>query len=193
MKYKLAVEPILFSLGLITLASLIYVMGTSMLFVFSIGNIESTYLLALLLFMPIGFIVLPLLLAKRQFSEMKISDVQWDWRQYISLAFLIFLLNHFFIHSDEYFHQMVISICEEVLFRYIIYRLIRENYNYVMAILISAVLFGFVLHLNYPVYDNLFIRTPLGILFSIFATKIGLHYAVAGHWIYNLVVSRIPF
>lgn len=193
MKVKFVWEPVLLSLGLITIASLTYAMGTSMLFIFSVGSIESSYLLALFIFMPIGFMVLPMLLVRRQFSEMKESEVQFDWRQYLGLALLIFLINHFFIHSEEYLHQMVISMCEEVLFRYIIYRLIRKNCSYVMSILISAALFGFVLHLNYPVYDNLLIRTPLGILFSIFATKIGLHYAVAGHWIYNLLVSRIPF
>ncbi|HEM3589162.1 TPA: CPBP family intramembrane metalloprotease, partial [Streptococcus suis] len=64
---------------------------------------------------------------------------------------------------------------------------------YSLAILITSVLFGFILHMDYPILDNLLIRTPLGILFSILATKIGLQYAIAGHWLYNLIVSKISF
>lgn len=86
---------------------------------------------------------------------------------------------------------MVISMCEEFLFRFVIYKVLRNNYSRLWSIIIASLLFGILLHLNYPMIDNLLIRTPLGILFSILATKFGLEYAIGGHWIYNLYQSII--
>lgn len=186
-------KPIILSLGLIVVASLCYALGTSMMFVFSFSSIQNMYLTSLIAFMPLGFIFLPVAITSKQTKENKSQEVKFNLRQYIVISVVIFLINNFFLHSEEYFHQMIISMCEEVLFRYIIYSLIRKNYSYSLAILITSVLFGFILHMDYPILDNLLIRTPLGILFSILATKIGLQYAIAGHWLYNLIVSKISF
>ena len=86
---------------------------------------------------------------------------------------------------------MIIAMCEEFLFRFVIYRVLRKNYSYLLAILIGSLLFGVLLHLNYPLVDNLLVRFPLGLLFSLLATKLGLEYAVGGHWIFNLYQSII--
>ena len=88
---------------------------------------------------------------------------------------------------------MIISISEEVLFRYIIYTIIRKNHSYRSTVLITSILFAFLLHMNYPLLDNLFIRMPFSIVFTMIATKLGLQYSIGGHWLYNLVVSKLSF
>lgn len=190
---KLEYKSLILSLGLIVIASLFYAIGTSMLFVTSFSSIKNMYLVSLIIFMIPGFIILPYMISRNQLKEEKYKEVRFIWKQYVVIVIIIFLVNHFFIHSDEYFHQMIISMCEEVLFRYIIYRLIRRHHNYAVAILLTSLLFGFILHMDYPILDNLLIRTPLGITFSLLATKIGLQYAIAGHWLYNLIISKISF
>lgn len=193
MKMRIEWKSLVISLFLITIASLSYTLGTSLMFITSFSNVENMYLVSLLIFMTLGFIFLPLAVSHKQLSEEQYQEVKFSWKQYVVIATVIFLVNHFFIRSDEYLHQMVISMCEEVLFRYIIYRLIRKNHSYVVTVLLTSVLFGFILHLDYPILDNLLIRTPLGIVFSLLATKFGLQYAIAGHWLYNLIISKFLF
>ncbi|MFV8044957.1 CPBP family intramembrane glutamic endopeptidase [Streptococcus pluranimalium] len=190
---KIEYKSLVISLGLIVIASLCYALGTSILFIASFSSIENMYLASLITFMILGFIVLPYTISRNHLREEKYHEVTFDFKQYVVIAIIIFMVNHFFIQSDEYFHQMIISMCEEFLFRYVIYRMLRRDYNYIVAILLTSILFGFILHMDYPIIDNLLIRTPLGILFSIFATKFGLQYAIASHWLYNLIVSKILF
>ncbi|WP_438477268.1 lysostaphin resistance A-like protein [Streptococcus pluranimalium] len=185
------IQSLFITLGLILLASLIYTLGTSMIIVSSHTNLQLSYLAALISFMPLGFMILPYYISSKNNLYSNNNDVCFNWKSYIVIAGSIFFINHYFLGSDEYFHQMIISMCEEFLFRFIIYKILKSNYSYATSILITALLFGVVLHLNYPILDNLFIRTPLGILFSILATKFGLEYAIGSHWIYNLYQSII--
>ena len=115
-----------------------------MIFVLPFGDMNSTYLVSLMTFMPVGFIVLPFILSREQLKE---AHITFNWKQYIILAAIIFIINHFFIRSNEYYHQMMISMCEEVLFRYIIYGLLRKHYKYGMAILITSISVSYT-HLN---------------------------------------------
>lgn len=190
---KIEWNSLIISLGLIVLASLFYALGTSMMFVTSFSSIENMYLVSLVVFMTTGFIFLPFLISHKHLKEENEEEVTFSWKQYVVITIIIFLVNSLFIRSDEYFHQMIISMCEEFLFRYIIYRLLRRDYSYTTTILLSSLLFGFILHMDYPILDNLLIRTPLGIVFSVLSTKFGLQYAIGGHWLYNLIVSKISF
>ncbi len=88
---------------------------------------------------------------------------------------------------------MIISASEEFLFRFVLYKILRKHYRYWPTIMITSLFFGFVLHLNYPFMDNLLLRTPAGSLFSLMTSRLGLQYAISGHWFYNLVVSQISF
>ncbi|WP_205401979.1 CPBP family intramembrane glutamic endopeptidase [Streptococcus lutetiensis] len=180
---------ILYSVGLIVIASLIYVLGTSLVFFSSSDNLQLSYLISLICFMPLGFIILPHYISKRGGLYSDNKDVTFNWKSYLVVAVIIFLINYFFLGSTEYFKQMIISMSEEFLFRFVIYKILRKNYSYIQAIVIGSLLFGVVLHLNYPLMDNLLVRAPLGLLFYILATKFGLQYAVAGHWIFNLYQS----
>ena len=189
MKYNLL--SLMTPISLIGIAFLVYSLGTSIVFISFSQQLQLSYLIALICFMPIGFMLIPHTLSLKYGLYSKETDVVFHWPSYLCRALLIFLVNHYFLKSDEYFHQMVISMCEEFLFRFVIYKVLRNNYSRLWSIIIASLLFGILLHLNYPMIDNLLIRTPLGILFSILATKFGLEYAIGGHWIYNLYQSII--
>lgn len=180
------IQSLVLPLGLIVIASLVYTLGTSMIFISSSNNLQLSYLIALVCFMPLGFIIIPHYISSRNGLYSTESDVRFNWKSYVLIAVLIFLINHYLLGSVEYFHQMLISMCEEFLFRFVIYKVLRKNYSFLLSIVICSLLFGVLLHLNYPMVDNLLIRTPLGILFSILATKFGLEYAIGAHWIYNI-------
>lgn len=181
------------ALGLVLLASLTYVLGTSLLFFSSAEQLEVTYLWVLVGFMPLGFVILPHFLANRQNLYARDVQVKFSWQSYLILAVIIFLINHWFIGSSEFFHQLIIAFCEEFLFRLVIYKVLRQQCNHWSAVLISSLLFGVVLHLNYPLLDNLLLRVPAGLIFSVVTSRFGLQYAVAGHWLYNLIVSQVVF
>lgn len=181
------------ALGLILLASLTYVVGTSLLFFSPAEQLEQTYFWVLAGFMPLGFVILPHLIAERYRLYVDGERVQLSWVVYLVFAVMIFLINQWFIRSTEFFHQLIIAFCEEYLFRLVIYQVLRQRYGYWSSIMISSILFGVVLHLNYPLLDNLLLRVPAGLFFSLLATKLGLPYAVAGHWLYNLIVSQVTF
>ena len=185
------IQSLVFPLGLVAMASLIYSVGTSTIFLLPMNNLPLSYLFTLIIFMPLGFMLIPHMVSKRNEIYSSDCEVKFHWKSYICIALMIFLVNHFVLGSDEYFHQMIIAMCEEFLFRFVIYRVLRKNYSYLLGILIGSLLFGVLLHLNYPLVDNLLVRFPLGLLFSLLATKLGLEYAVGGHWIFNLYQSII--
>lgn len=186
-------KPLSSAFALVILASMVHVFGTTLLF-FSSGEVlEQIYLLILVLFMPLGFIILPHLIAKKQGLYAQDCQVKFHWKTYLVLAGIIFLVNRLFIGSSEYVNQLIISFCEEFLFRFVIYKVLRQGYGYWSSICLASVLFGMVLHLNYPILDNLLLRTPAGFIFAWLTTRFGLHYAVASHWLYNLIVSQVTF
>lgn len=187
------IKHLFIAIGLVVIASLVYIFGTSMLFFSSGDQLEFSYLLSLICFMSLGFIILPHFIAKKNNLYSSEHDIRFSWQSYVILAVLIFLVNHFFTKSNEYFHQMIISACEEFLFRFVLYKILRKHYRFWPTIIITFLLFGFVLHLNYPFIDNLTLRAPIGFLFALLASRFGLQYSIAGHWLYNLVISQISF
>ena len=188
---KSNIQSMIIPIGLIAIASLIYTVGTAIMFTSSSLNLQLSYLIAIAVLMPIGFIVIPHFISQKGDLYSKEYTIPFNWKSYFVVAGLIFVINHYFLGSEEYLHQMIISSCEEFLFRFTIYKILRKNYSYIVSILIASLLFGIVLHLNYPILDNLLLRAPMGILFSVLATKFGLEYAIGGHWIYNLWQSII--
>lgn len=188
---KKDVQSLIIPIALIAIASFTYNLGNSMVFLIPGLDLKISYLVTLVCFMPIGFILLPHLISIKTDLYSSESKVLFRWKSYVLISLIIFFINHYFLGSDEYFHQMIIATCEEFLFRFVIYKIMKRECSYIFSIIVGSLLFGMLLHLNHPILDNLFIRTPFGILFSILATKFGLEYAIGGHWIYNLYQSVI--
>ena len=88
-------------------------------------------------------------------------------------------------------HYFVIAFAEEVHFRKFQYEFLENKVGMKKALIISSVIFAFVLHLNDPILGNLLIRLPLGVILCLIRYKFGLSKSIAVHWIYYVVVSMI--
>ncbi|RKV63761.1 MAG: CPBP family intramembrane metalloprotease [Streptococcus sp.] len=115
--------------------------------------------------------------------------MKFSWYRFIFLTALLFLINLFFIKGEEFWYQMVIASCEEFLFRYCLYRILRNNFSKPQTLLICSLLFGILLHLNYDIIDNLLIRSPIGFILGLVTMRFGLHYSIAAHWFINLLAA----
>lgn len=183
------IQVIWLSISLIIIASIIYSLGLTALFFSPSNELQLFYQISLMIFMPLGFIAIPYWISKKNYLFDPDAVVQFNWKSFVIIAFTIYMMNSLFLHSEEYFPQMIIAICEEFLFRYLIYRILRSHFTPLWAIVIGSLLFGLLLHMNYPLLDNLIIRVPIGLLFSGLTLRFGLQYAIAGHWIFNLIQS----
>ena len=66
------IQSLVFPLGLVAMASLIYSVGTSTIFLLPMNNLPLSYLFTLIIFMPLGFMLIPHMVSKR--NEIYSSD-----------------------------------------------------------------------------------------------------------------------
>lgn len=188
---NLRLESIVFSILLITLASISYNLGLSAILLPDLKNISNIYLYILCISMPIGFIVIPSIIAKR-YELFDIND-SFDLKTSFILTVFILFLDLVYFKSSSPIHHFVIATCEEYLFRYIILNILDKSMTKYQSIIVNSLLFSLILHLNYSFIDNLLFRFPLSIILCVISKRYGLKYSIATHWIYNLVVSKFMF
>ncbi len=86
-------------------------------------------------------------------------------------------------------HYIAVGISEEYLSRVVILKLISEKYGKVASIVISAMIFSFILHNNESFIVNCMVRTPLGLVFGYITNKTNCsYYTMSLHALYDLVV-----
>ena len=89
-------------------------------------------------------------------------------------------------------HYTIVSLGEEFTYRKLIIGLLKEKYKTWISILVSAILFAFILHMSEDIVTNLFIRFPMGVILGCIAVKTNsIAYTVVLHTIYNLIVFII--
>ena len=88
-------------------------------------------------------------------------------------------------------HFLVIGVSEETAFRFILNDYLEDQMGTGWALLITSIIFAFVLHLNESIWGNLIIRLPIGLGLGVIKKRFGLDKAIAAHWIYDVVVSTI--
>ena len=89
-------------------------------------------------------------------------------------------------------HYIIVSIGEEFTYRRVVLDILNTRYASGISILLSAVMFSFILHLNENILVNIAIRFPIGIVLGYIATKTRtISYTVLLHTIYNLLVFII--
>ncbi len=88
-------------------------------------------------------------------------------------------------------HFFIIAFAEEMHFRVFQYGYIESKIGTKEAIIISSIIFAFVLHLNDMFIGNLLIRLPLGIVLGLIRYKFGAEKSIYTHWIYDVIVSMI--
>lgn len=152
------------------------VLGTSSLFVsYSIAITIATLPLPTYVQIPFCIIASFLIIRLYIFFEKMYESISLSWRTLYyniksfllgwGLIFGLFCLSIAILHLlgcyevsmiqfhldsllESFFLFMLVAISEELLFRGIIYRLIRDRWNYGIALIISSLIFGFVHQLN---------------------------------------------
>ena len=86
-------------------------------------------------------------------------------------------------------HYIALGVSEEYLSRVVILKLLSEKYGKVASIVISAMIFSFVLHNNESFIINCVVRTPLGLVFGYITNKTECsYYTMSLHALYDLAV-----
>lgn len=107
------------------------------------------------------------------------------------LLFLFFYKKHIDDMEGAYILQFVfVGIGEEVFFRAIIFERIKSICNSsVTAVIVVAIIFGCLFHLDGGVAALVLIRVPLSVLFSFIYIKTGsLSIPIILHALYNIMV-----
>ncbi|MDR0690812.1 MAG: CPBP family intramembrane metalloprotease [Streptococcaceae bacterium] len=148
----------------------------------------------------ISMIVIPFFVEKKIFKTITPSINQILRQLFIfGLTFIPFSIFYFLKYSSKFdnidilvnliTHYLVVACGEEYIYRHIIFKIVKANYNDWLAIIFSSVLFAFIAHLNEPIIDNLYYRLPMGIFLCIVAKFLkGIGLSVSLHAIYNLMV-----
>lgn len=86
-------------------------------------------------------------------------------------------------------HYIIVSLGEEFTYRKLILGLLKIRYKTWVAIIVSAIMFSFILHINGSMMVNLLIRFPIGMVLGYIAVKTdSIAYTIALHTIYNLIM-----
>ncbi|MBS8097838.1 CPBP family intramembrane metalloprotease, partial [Streptococcus suis] len=83
-------RPVALSLALIVLASISYLLATSLVLFSSSQFLQLAYLFSIMVGMPIGFILLPSMITKRYQLCQELSEVKFSWKSFVLLAIAIF-------------------------------------------------------------------------------------------------------
>ena len=102
----------------------------------------------------------------------RVGSVNWDWKALIKNLFMF----------------LVVAVGEEVLFRGIVFRMIDDRWGTVVALIVSALIFGFV-HLtndNATVWSSVAIAVEAGLLLAAAYKWSGTLWVPIGiHWAWN--------
>ena len=86
-------------------------------------------------------------------------------------------------------HYTAVSLGEEFTYRKLILGLLNTRYITWIAVVVNAIMFSFILHINEDLIANLLIRFPMGIVLGCIAVKTNtIAYTIVLHTIYNLIV-----
>ena len=125
------------ALGILMLSIVLYSIAMTGLVFVEKEQLVSVYFYLLVVLMPACFIILPNYIAKK-YNLYTSCEIKFSWYKFIFLTALLFLINLFFIKGEEFWYQMVIASCEEFLFRYCLYRILRNNFSKPQTLLICS-------------------------------------------------------
>ena len=138
--------------------------------------------------------------SKKQKEFIKITDIKKYWLHGCFLTiFLLFYITSFGGKFDSTtallvlsIHYLVVSVGEEYIYRYLIIDTMKVKYGNWLSIIISALMFAFILHNNENFMINLAVRFPLGVLWGWVTVKTrNISAAIVMHTVYNLMVLII--
>lgn len=166
---------------------------------FSVRTIEENVFVGLTLPAIISLYLFPKLCQKILMPANREFWVDIDKKGKAFLYLSLFIIFYNLAYSKKYestsimfmmiFHYIVVSVGEEFTYRKLILKLLNERYKTNIAVVISAFLFSFLLHINESLLGNLLIRFPIGIVLGFIAVKTeSIAYTIILHTMYNLIV-----
>ena len=111
----------------------------------------------------------------------------------IILKIVIFLGLIVFFDKSVVVHYLIIAFAEEMHFRTFQYEFLEKQLGAKKAVIISSVIFAFILHLNDPIWGNLVIRLPLGMILCLIQYKFGVTQKMLRKSIYEALFSFIIY
>lgn len=180
-------EKIIISVTLIIIAGLVMNIGYAVGMVLPVKNKSLIELITLVVSAPLGFVIVPSLL--NNFLNFFNAKLKFNFIQAIILVVIILTASIFLLHSDEILHDFIIATCEEFLFRFIIFNVLRTEYSRLFTYLIGSFLFGTLLHLNGNFLINFVTKVPAGFFLYFLSDRFGLQSSIAFHWFYNILVG----
>lgn len=82
-----------------------------------------------------------------------------------------------------------IGIFEEILFRHILWEHLRSEFDMKGTLIINAIIFSFLFHINSSFISNCIIRFPIGILFGLISNRYGLSKSIIAHSLYDISLT----
>lgn len=148
---------------------------------FPIRIMEGSVLVRLTLPTVISLYLFPKLCQRGLILNKNKSSKEMNQRWKSILCLIGFIVLYGIICSKEFasipmmvviiFHYTVVSLGEEFTYRKLILGLLDTKYKTYIAIVISALMFSFILHINEDLIVNLLIRFPMGIVLGCIAVK----------------------
>lgn len=181
----------MFSILLVFVASVGLLMGASVMSVESLPSLEKMSLMIIALIL--GFILFPIKLVEKISGERVkfVPSEYFDGKRLIIELLIIFLVAYQRINFEGVVFYFVIAVCEEYLFGDLMLKVLNKSFSQKASVIIGALLFSLVLHLNDGFLVNLLFKFPISLVFYYLAIKFKLQDAIFYHWLHNIIVSII--
>lgn len=181
---------VLFSISLIIIAGIFINIAGIFIIVLPLSFLGKFQLLIVGIFMCVGFIYIPYNLSKRINIKVNIHFNIFRTILYILIIPIVSILI-FSVSIEEIIHPMIVGVCEEYLFRGVIFSVLLTSFKKRYVYLIGSLMFAIILHLNGDFMSNFLIKFPSSIILFYLADKGGLQDSIAFHWVYNMLVTKL--
>lgn len=174
------------------------VMIISCVFLFLPGEINE--IIQSLIVLPFSFIIIPQIILSHQekvsLEDLGIRKISKKDVIICSVCCLVLYLYLFYNYDARVIvllslQTTIVAVSEEFWARGVLFYIIRKiTDNWVVVVLISSLIFVFIVHMNRGAVENLLYRMPGAIIMGLIYDKTGkLSYSILFHFIYNILGS----
>lgn len=190
---KLKGENIVYSVVMTIIAGIFINIGLGLMVLYADQSYGYIGILLFILCAVFGFILLPQFITNRIYGKyfLSLNREMINIKRAIILGIIILSAGLYIGGLKKTIFFLLIAVCEEYLFRHIIFKVLSNENSVFWAVILGSVIFATILHSNYNIIDNLLVRMPFSLLFYFVAIKYKLQDAIAFHWIYNILVTTL--
>lgn len=197
---EITMDDVMF-LGLIVIVPMVAVLIISLILfnILTSGN-NASELIQTWIVMGLSFVIIPgfIVSKKYNFKAEDIGIVKIRWTEVLVGSLLIILMYGYLTGKTDAYSLLLLSLqtiavamCEEMWARGILFYVISKfTSNHIVMILLSSVIFTFLIHINRGFYNNLIYRLPGAVLMCVvYDRSKKLHYSILVHFVYNMLTS----